>query len=475
MATSPLVVSIEARAHLSGGLAEAQAQVKAAMANMAEAQAQFGKAAEQGNIQAAQTLQGYRTELNQAQAALQTLRPAAAAASDGIQQVANSSRIASAELRVMTGSTFGMANAAAQLVSQSELLSGVMAAAFPVFGALGLVGILGTMIEKVVTLTQDWGELQKIQDEVLKQMATDEQQDIAISEQQMRATREYQVALAELRSGKSGRGAAGAAAGDAFDLSVATNNLKILQGQIEATKKTYDDLLTKSKQTGQFEQSSFMTVGSPYEVGPKSDEAEVAAKKLSQVYTELGTQERAAAVLQAEIQAKQTQGAVRVKELGEDAAETAKQMARAAEEIARKNQELVAQVQRGNAEIANQMREISNQGIEYHARLARPPIRPMTRPPCRAFFAAATTCLKRLGSRQKNTACRTKLRSGRPLSSTAAWSSAQPDRFNLVKCLHSPASRSFSRQLHRSMPRSQMLFRRRKRSTPDIWASTSRI
>ena len=343
---------------------EAQAAVKQASANMAAAQAEFGRAAAQGNAQAQAALKLYQAELQSAQSALQGLTGTEEREMVALRSNISARMAASAELRVLEANLQGSTRAAAAFLTTIPGIGAALQVAFPLFGALALIEVLVTMGEKIAKLTDDFDGLRKISDEAFADMAKSEQELVSLTEQHLRITRGLQVAQAELASSKTGRSAAGAAAGDAFDVSVATNNLKTLQGQIEATKKTYDDLLTRSKATT----TQFSPLGGVFG-GPAggvstqpTEDAKTAATQLGKVYTDLAVQEQQAENLRDEIAEKQAEMTLRQKEGQED-------LGRASEEAARKWQTLLSQVQRSSEQVARTTREISNQEIEYQSKL----------------------------------------------------------------------------------------------------------
>ncbi len=351
-------------ANLRDGMEEAQAAVKQASANMAAAQAEFGRAAAQGNAQAQAALKLYQAELQSAQSALQGLTGTEEREMVALRSNISARMAASAELRVLEANLQGSTRAAAAFLTTIPGIGAALQVAFPLFGALALIEVLVTMGEKIAKLTDDFDGLRKISDEAFADMAKSEQELVSLTEQHLRITRGLQVAQAELASSKTGRSAAGAAAGDAFDVSVATNNLKTLQGQIEATKKTYDDLLTRSKATT----TQFSPLGGVFG-GPAggvstqpTEDAKTAATQLGKVYTDLAVQEQQAENLRDEIAEKQAEMTLRQKEGQED-------LGRASEEAARKWQTLLSQVQRSSEQVARTTREISNQEIEYQSKL----------------------------------------------------------------------------------------------------------
>jgi len=320
------------------GMAEARAAVKQATAEFKEAQRALA-AQGVGAEQAGKILAEYAGRVNQAKAAVAALNaeqakaasfsPPALRWSSATREMTDATRAtisevsaASAAVRTLEGGINGSVRAAERFLTASLGLGPVLQAAFPVFGALALVEILGRMAEKVAKLSQDWGGLQTIADEAFQKMAADEQEAIRISEDHIRATRDFAVAVAELHSGKAGRSAAGAAAGDNFDLAGLKQQLGDVQAQIKATQGEYDRLQETIK-NGTLTTHVLAAPGMPAQsVTTKSEQADAAEKILPKVYSELALQQQQAGQIQAEIEAKQTQGLLRQKEVAEDLAAT---------------------------------------------------------------------------------------------------------------------------------------------------------
>jgi hypothetical protein len=149
---------------LKAGLAEAQAQVKAAASNMADAEAAFGRAAEQGSDQAKAALGEYTAALDAAEGNLAAL----IAAQDGVTASAGAEAAAlratdaaarasasggamamNAAFRTMQGSMFGADRAASAFAATTLGLGPVLQKAFPLIGAAALVDILFSVGEKL--------------------------------------------------------------------------------------------------------------------------------------------------------------------------------------------------------------------------------------------------------------------------------------------------------------------------------------
>jgi hypothetical protein len=144
---------------LNGGLAQAQAAVQAAMRNMADAQANFGKAAESGNVQAAEALKLYQTELNSAQDALVAFSQTEEAETQVLRSNISARMAASAELRVLSGNLQGSTRAAGAFLATLPGIGVAMQAAFPIFGVVALIGVLGQAVGAVHGLIQAFKDL----------------------------------------------------------------------------------------------------------------------------------------------------------------------------------------------------------------------------------------------------------------------------------------------------------------------------
>ena len=146
-------------ANLRAGMAEAQAAVKQASENMAAAQLQFGRAAEQGNTQAAAALKLYQVELQSAQSALNSFTSTEERETQVLRSNISMRMAASAELNVVRGNLMGSTRAAGALLAMLPGLGNALQAAFPVFGAVALVEILGQATGKVIDLWHAWDDV----------------------------------------------------------------------------------------------------------------------------------------------------------------------------------------------------------------------------------------------------------------------------------------------------------------------------
>ncbi|MGA2115434.1 MAG: hypothetical protein ABSH56_11880 [Bryobacteraceae bacterium] len=101
--------------------------------------------------------------VNAQTAALDGMGAASGRAATGLNGMAGGARVATAELRVLEGSMPIMA--AGRFLAQMQTLQPIMAAAFPIFGAVALVGVLDTVADKLGVHINLWGEVTKAQKE----------------------------------------------------------------------------------------------------------------------------------------------------------------------------------------------------------------------------------------------------------------------------------------------------------------------
>jgi hypothetical protein len=144
---------------LQSGMAQAQATVKAALQNMSEAQAQFGAAAAAGSTQAASALRIYETELQSAQNAVTRMSQAEKSETESLRSNISARMAASAELRVLEGNLAGSTRAAAAFLSTLPGIGAAMQLAFPIFGVVALVSILGKAVSGVLDLKKAYDDL----------------------------------------------------------------------------------------------------------------------------------------------------------------------------------------------------------------------------------------------------------------------------------------------------------------------------
>ena len=140
-------------------MSSAMEQARAASQRLAEAQTQFGAAAAAGSEQAASVLQLYRTELASAQSAVEALGGAETEETAVLQRSISARMAASSELRVLEGNMMGSTRAAGAFLSMLPGLGSAMQLAFPVFGAIALVEILGRAVKAVADLVSAYKDL----------------------------------------------------------------------------------------------------------------------------------------------------------------------------------------------------------------------------------------------------------------------------------------------------------------------------
>jgi hypothetical protein len=140
-------------------MASAMEEARVASQRLAEAQTQFGAAAAAGSEQAASVLQMYRTELASAQSAVQALAGSETEETAVLQQSVSARMAASSELRVLEGNMMGSTRAAGAFLSMLPGIGSAMQVAFPVFGAVALVEILGRAVAAVGELVKAFKNL----------------------------------------------------------------------------------------------------------------------------------------------------------------------------------------------------------------------------------------------------------------------------------------------------------------------------
>ena len=144
---------------IGASLKELQAQAAQAAKNLADAQLQLGKAAEQGNAQARAAIEQYQLELVQAEAQLTAFKAATAGAAEETEKLkeAVSKQVpqfiaAGGALNVLEGHTTNLNRSAARFLSTTLGLGPALQAAFPVIGALAFLSV----IEQLATKTSQW-------------------------------------------------------------------------------------------------------------------------------------------------------------------------------------------------------------------------------------------------------------------------------------------------------------------------------
>lgn len=285
-------LQFETRVNLGGlesGMAQASSVVQSgsdkmstALKNQANAAAQlseayraFGSAASQGSQQAADALGEYVAAAKSADAAVQALNSTEQQETATVRSSISARMAASSELRVMEGNMMGSTRAAAALLSTLPGVGAAMQAAFPIFGAVALVEILGQVAEKVHAVYDEWANLRTLQNEVNKQVIADEGEEIALSNQRLSQLREQRVLTAELAGSKAGRSDRGAAAGANFDIHIDQNDLVLAQGNLQRVTQRIQELQQASK--------TYQTVSNGRLITVQTDDMRRAAALLPQL------------------------------------------------------------------------------------------------------------------------------------------------------------------------------------------------
>jgi hypothetical protein len=109
--------------------------------------------------QATISFQNMGTSATAASNAAQNLRTSAASAGSGMSGLSGGTRMVSSELSVLEGRMMGSNRAAGAFLTSVLGLGPVLSAAFPVIGAIALIGVLGQMVGAVQNLTNRFKEL----------------------------------------------------------------------------------------------------------------------------------------------------------------------------------------------------------------------------------------------------------------------------------------------------------------------------
>jgi|SRR5882672_4445767 len=231
-------------------MASAMNAARISASQLSDAYKAFGSAAAGGSAQAKEALNGYIVANEEAQAAVEALAASEASEEVVLKSTISTRMAASAELRIFEGSMTGSTRAAGALLSMLPGVGAAMQAAFPVFGAIALVEILGQVAEKVHKVYDEYVNLRTLQNSVIKNILTDEEEEIRLSNQKLAQLRDQRVIQAELTGPRQGRSDRGAAAGAAFDLTQDQGKLSEAQGMLSATTARINEL-TKASQTYQ--------------------------------------------------------------------------------------------------------------------------------------------------------------------------------------------------------------------------------
>jgi hypothetical protein len=235
----------------STNLKSAMAANVMAVNQLADAERQLGSAAEQGNTQAAVVLEEYRAQVAATEAAVARFSETEAQEERVVRSSISTRMAANAELRVMEGNMMGSTRAAGALLSTIPGLGAAMQMAFPVFGAIALVEILGTMAEKIHKITDEYYNLTSMVEAYHKKLLEVDAQQTSSTEKALRNLREQQVIYAELSGGKTGRADRGAEAGAAFDIIQDQEKIKSAAAQMDALSKSIEKLRTEASGMGE--------------------------------------------------------------------------------------------------------------------------------------------------------------------------------------------------------------------------------
>jgi hypothetical protein len=271
------VVSIGIRAELGGlqsdmqkaasavtqaseNMAKAQLNVKQASMAASEAFKEFTAGATKGSQEASDALLraqqalnesksavgAWRSELKAADAALVELIAGEKEEEQALRGGMSARMAASAELRVLEGNMMGSTRAAGAFLSTLPGIGTAMQAAFPVFGAVAVVAILGQAAEAAHKLYDEYVNLRSIVNIVNKEISEEWSKRVELSNEHLENTRKIEVIQAELTGPKAGRAQRGREAGDRFDEAQATDRLAIAQSNLIAQQERLNELKAKA-------------------------------------------------------------------------------------------------------------------------------------------------------------------------------------------------------------------------------------
>lgn len=340
------VLSFETRVNLSGlesGTAQAKSTIsqfsataKQAMetaaqatANLASAQRELASVVAAGGVEgakAAAVIAEYAQEARQAQAAaadyakenitaasaVRTLSSAEAEETGVLQRSMSTRMAASTELRELSGNLTGSTRAAGAFLASLPGIGAAMQAAFPIFGAVAVLEILGQLAGKVHAVYDEWVNLRSIQNDVIKSVLEDEEQEIRLSEQRVAQLREERGLQAELRGDKAGRSDRGAAAKARFDVNIDQNSLELAKANLAAVNQQLDQLRTKSKET-----TDIPIMGELGSAKTLTDDARRAAAEIPKLTEKLQSYGDEITTLSQKLQVAHDQETLRNKESGE--------------------------------------------------------------------------------------------------------------------------------------------------------------
>src|SRR5882757_9187389 len=124
-------------------MASAMNAARIAANNLSDAYRAFGADSATWSAQSAEAMKGYIAASEEAAAAVKELAASEATEEEVLKSTISTRMAASAELRIFEGSMTGSTRAAGALLSMLPGVGAAMQAAFPVFGAIALIEILG--------------------------------------------------------------------------------------------------------------------------------------------------------------------------------------------------------------------------------------------------------------------------------------------------------------------------------------------
>jgi hypothetical protein len=217
---------------LRAQMAQARAPVQSAARNMAEAQAEFGKAAAAGNEQAAEAVKIYRDELAATEAELSRCRSQLQSVAAVTDQVTASTRgmtsVAALAGREIGG---GMGGALGRVLSQTGMLGDAMATLTPAFIGVAAVDVFGHMIQQAVELYDNFVSLDAVNQQFYEDIRKLQQTDfvnvhsLEVANERLKEASGYASSLREIAEGIHSSGwteiLSGNIAGGAADLAAA--------------------------------------------------------------------------------------------------------------------------------------------------------------------------------------------------------------------------------------------------------------
>jgi hypothetical protein len=221
------------------------------------------------------TLQQLATAANNGSTATANLGKQTAVASAGTQSMGGANLMAASTLSVLEGRTLGSNRAVARLLVSYAGLGSIIKAAFPVIGAIALIGILDMMYDKVQKIVQAYKDLTSQEREANLANIKSGEQTLKIkpsgdfnataakllvgdltSEQEIQIQNvayaikriQYEKDLAEAVAQNNEKGLQGLALAQqkTKDDQLKLDAIKKAKGELEGLRKTYEDILTST-------------------------------------------------------------------------------------------------------------------------------------------------------------------------------------------------------------------------------------